>query len=114
MAKRPTDEERAAFKRQELEAAKAIMAGDRYCPDPSAHVARAQEQAAPAVTVDDLARVYEDGMRAGIIAGRAGQEFDDALAEVNRLVDSADTNATADAIRALARLSESVPSEEPQ
>ncbi len=68
--------------------------------------------AAPAVT--DLARVYEDGMRAGIIAGRAGQEFDDVLAEVNRLVDSADTNATADAIRALARLSESVPEGEPR
>lgn len=33
----PTDEERAAFKRQEREAAAAIMAGDRYCPDPSVH-----------------------------------------------------------------------------
>ena len=49
-----------------------------------------------------LASVYEDGMRAGIIAGRAGKDFEDALAEVNALVDDTDTNTTADAIRALA------------
>ena len=35
----PTAEERAAFKRSEREAAAAIMAGDRYCPDPSVHEA---------------------------------------------------------------------------
>ena len=43
----PTDEERMAFKRQEREAAAAIMAGDRYCPDPSAHEHRAASQERP-------------------------------------------------------------------
>jgi hypothetical protein len=43
----PTDEERAEFKRGELEAARAIMAGDRYCPDPSVHVARVASQERP-------------------------------------------------------------------
>ena len=36
-----------AFKRQEREAAAAIMAGDRYCPDPSAHEHRAASQERP-------------------------------------------------------------------
>ena len=41
------DEERMAFKRQEREAAASIMAGDRYCPDPSAHEHRAASQERP-------------------------------------------------------------------
>ena len=36
-----------AFKRQEREAAASIMAGDRYCPDPSAHEHRAASQERP-------------------------------------------------------------------
>jgi hypothetical protein len=52
---KPTDEERAAWKRGEIEAAKAIMAGDRYCPDPAVHAGGAVGEREEPLDVERLA-----------------------------------------------------------
>ncbi len=70
--------------------------------------ALAHERSAGAAPLDHdvLRQVYEDGMRAGFIAGQAGRDFEASLAEVNTLVEDTDTGAMAAVVRYFARFSE--------
>ena len=92
----PTDEERAAFKRQEREAAAAIMAGDRYCPDPSAH-----REDRPGIDVELLAEAIFNAT-----TSRGHAEHDSEECETCRWFRTLSNEVADDAAREYARLSE--------